>query len=117
MLSRLFSRSSVHTPQNAAGAESSQDAKSLPVGYVRAARLRRSIELRSGNPAFTVRAVARHLGINEKIVRLMLRGERPVAQHHVAALPSSLREEVVNGTPSERLMKTGVRLASGRDES
>jgi hypothetical protein len=98
---------------NADAGEVKQDAKEPSGLSVRAKRLRRSLANRSGNPAFSVRATAKHIGIDEKIVRLMLRGERPVADHHVAALPPSLREDVEHGTPSERqlLASTGIRRA------
>lgn len=101
------------TADNASVVESVQGTNAAPVRDLRTARLKRSLEVRKGNLAFSGRAIARHLGISESLVRRMLSGERPVADHHVAALPETIRLEVVNGRPSERLVTASPLSASG----
>lgn len=101
------------TDDNADRGEVAQDAKELTARELRTKRLQRSLGVRRGNLAFSGRAIARHLGISEKIVRMLLSGERPVADHHVAALPETIRLEVVHGRPSERTVAAPALGASG----
>lgn len=109
--------SDVHAAQVMSTGDVEQDTKGVDVRAVRTTRLRRSLQLRKGQPAFTNRAIAKHLGVSETLVRLMLRGERHVADHHVERLPPSVKEDVLHGTPSERNLRAGgIRIASDRGD-
>lgn len=80
-----------------------EERQGLTPERLRAKRLSRSLEVRRGNEAFSIRATAKHLQLGLTTVRLMLRGERGLSERHVPKLPPTLREEVLHGRPSERL--------------
>lgn len=117
-----MSRSPAHD-QHADSAPSAQEPTSKcaasvsPERVLWTERLKRALKKRVGQPAFSQRATAKHIGVSQVHVRRILAGERLLGEHHIAALPPTLRDEVQNGTESERRLEvstTGIRKVPGR---
>lgn len=65
-----------------------------PSGYVRAEKLSSAVALHADNPAFTKRGIAKKLSIDEKLIRRILKGEKPLSREHAKRLPPTLRRAV-----------------------